>query len=239
MSTGKPPPGEPVVIQAPAWVRPAAWVVGPPLGAGAGVAVGWLVSAAADAHWPLPLGRILRRAVRDVPDLVLQSGLVALGLAAGLVLAWCVVRDLVRVTVSSDVVRIVRAGGSHSVASGDVAYALVDGKELVLLAPDGSLLAAERTDFSPATLQDAFERAGLPWCERDPFDADFRRWVPGAYGLPRGAEPLLTARERALRDWSSDDAAEFARELARFGVVVRTRGRRQWWRLSGASPAAR
>lgn len=232
-----PPVGHVLVVEEPRWVRPTTWLLGPLLGAGAGAALGWLVSEVVGARWlPIPFGRPISRAVRDVPDAWLQGGVVALGAAGGLALAWCVVRDLVRFTVSGHAVLIERAGRVRTVPAGDVSHVLLDGKELVLLGEDGGLLAGERTDLGAARLRDAFERAGLPWRDADPYDADFRRWVPGAYGLPPGAEPLLTARERALREWSTDDAAEFQRELARLGVVVRTRGCRQWWRLAGGKP---
>ncbi|WP_213451671.1 YqeB family protein [Rhizomonospora bruguierae] len=228
-----------IVVSRPRWVTSLVWTVPPAAGAAAGWllvrAAGWLL----DLRW-LPL-RLVFRLIHAVPEPAATLGALALGGVAGLALSYAAHRDSLTVAVDWDVVATSRPGGEpNSRARRAVAAAFLDGKDLVLLGPDGAELTREACDLDAGPLAAAFTARGYPWRpDGDPFADAYRRWVPGEPALPVGADALFSARERAQRAGESADVAELRGELARLGVVVRDANRRQYWRLTGpAEPRA-
>ncbi|MFH9660221.1 hypothetical protein ACH4NF_19290 [Streptomyces sp. NPDC017248] len=122
-----------------------------------------------------------------------------------------------------------------------IAAVFRDGKQLVLLGHDGGELTRQECDLNTGRVADAFTEHGYAWADVDPHQGEFRRWVPGAPGLPEGANALLKVRQESLekKEPSHEDVRELREELARLGVVVRDEKRRQHWRtFRKAGPAA-
>ncbi|NUQ87271.1 MAG: hypothetical protein HOQ43_02235, partial [Glycomyces artemisiae] len=106
-------------------------------------------------------------------------------------------------------------------------------KRLVVLGHRRQELAQVEFDLDREKLVAALRRQGYAWqAGGDPYGGEFKRWVPGADGLPRGADALLKARERALEKSNEGDLRELREELAGLDVVVRDRDKKQYWRLS-------
>ncbi|MFB9662276.1 hypothetical protein ACFQS3_06105 [Glycomyces mayteni] len=222
--------GSTVVAEAP-WVAPAALIALPIVGA----ALGW--GLVLIAEWITGLSWFpfqgLFELVTDLPRAVQLIGGTALGLVAGLVLALWVVSELLKVTVGRDALRFKRGDDEQEVARGDVASVFLDGKRLVVLGHRRQELAQVDFDLDRDELAAALRRHGYTWQPGgDPYGGELKRWVPGADGLPRGADALLKARERALEKSNDGDLRELREELAGIDVVVRDRDKKQYWRLS-------
>ncbi|MFM9372485.1 hypothetical protein [Streptomyces sp. Da 82-17] len=201
------------------------------LGTGAGFAAKHL------AHWLVSLPRAPFKGpaelLTSLPEPWLTLGLLVAGAVLGLLAGLLVLHEELAVRVDAAGVTLTRGGEPSTFPRAKLAAAFRDGKDLVLLGPDGAELARERCDFRERRLASAFTRHGHRWTDRDPHAADFRLWVPDAPGLPPGADALLKARAKALaRDDSTSaaDRRELRAELARLGVYVRDEKRRQHWR---------
>jgi len=87
-----------------------------------------------------------------------------------------------------------------------------------------------RTELATDRLATAFRSHGWPWHDDDPWEEEFRRWVPGDPSLPPSADAVLRARAAMLQSDKKPDAADLRRELARLDVVVRDVDKVQHWR---------
>ncbi|WP_438489189.1 YqeB family protein [Streptomyces sp. S186] len=200
------------------------------LGAGLGWLVGllakWLVTLD-HAPWQGPA-----RLLTSIPEPWLTVGLLTVGGALGLAMALYGQYEELAVRVADDEVVLTRRAKPRAFPREQVDVAFRDGKQLVLLGPDTAELAREGCTLSARRLAEAFRAHGYHWADRDPHEDAFRRWVPETPGLPVGANALFTARERALgKSGTAEEARELRDELARLGVVVRDRDKRQFWRL--------
>ncbi|MFB9233975.1 hypothetical protein ACFFWC_00240 [Plantactinospora siamensis] len=200
----------------------------------AGAALGGLLSLLAGWLAELPWAPLQSwfELVASVPEPYGLLGAGLLGAVAGLAVAVAGARELLTVEVSREGVRLLRDGIWSTFPRAGVAAAFLDGRDLVLLAPDGAEPARERTDLPADRLAEAFTGHGYRWLAADPCGGAYRRWVPGGAGTPVGADALLRARQRALDAGQALDAAELRSELARLGVVVREVRKRQYWRES-------
>ncbi|MEK2473734.1 MULTISPECIES: YqeB family protein [Streptomyces] len=199
-----------------------------------GAGVGWLVRLLAKwlvtlehAPWQGPA-----RLLTSIPEPWLTIGVLALGAVLGLAVALFGQHDELAVRVADDEVVLTRRAKPRAFPRAAVRLAFRDGKELVLLGQDTAELAREGCTLSVQRLAGAFREHGYDWADGDPHEDEFRRWVPDTPGLPIGANALFTARERALgKSGTAEDARELRDELARLGVVVRDKDKRQFWRL--------
>ncbi|MGG2464918.1 YqeB family protein [Streptomyces sp. RGM 3693] len=202
--------------------------------AAVGACLGWLVRLLAKwlvtlehAPWQGPA-----RLLTAIPEPWLTIGVLSVGAALGLAVALFGQHEELAVSVSDDEVVLTRRAKPRAFSREAVHRVFRDGKELVLLAADTAELAREGCSLNAQRLAEAFRAHGYAWADGDPHEDEFRRWVPDTPGLPVGANALFTARERALgKSGTAEDARELRDELARLGVVVRDKDKRQFWRL--------
>ncbi|MFF5519284.1 YqeB family protein [Streptomyces coeruleorubidus] len=167
----------------------------------------------------------------SVPEPALTLGTVAVGALGGLLLGLFAVHESLSVRVSDTHLALTIRDSTQEFTREETAVLCRDGKQLVVLAPDGMELAREHSGLPWQRLADTLAEYGYRWAEEDPYRAEFHRWVPGTPGLPEGADALLRARAKALKsDDDAKDARELRRELLRLGVVVRDEEKRQYWR---------
>ncbi|WP_432903784.1 YqeB family protein [Micromonospora matsumotoense] len=221
-------PGAPTTVGGDVGELVVMWVGFPLLGA----AVGGLLPLVADWVAGLPWAPVQGwfELVAGLPYRRALAGGVALGVLAGLFVAFVGTQERLIVTVDRAGARLRRDGVDRDLARRTVTAVFADRKELVLLDPAGAELARERSDLSPRRLRDAFREHGWPWQDADPHRDAFRRWVAGLPDLPPGADPLLRVRQQAVEADRQREARELRGELARLGVVVRDEGSRQYWR---------
>jgi hypothetical protein len=168
----------------------------------------------------------------SVPEPALTLGTIAVGVLGGLLLGFTAVHESLSVGISGTQVTLTIRDGSQGFTREEISVLFRDGKQLVLLGPDGMERAREHCGLPWQRLADALVEHGYAWAEEDPYRAEFRRWVPGTPGLPPGADALLRARAQARKhDDDAQDARELRDELLRLGVVVRDEEKRQYWRL--------
>ncbi|WP_399029558.1 hypothetical protein [Streptomyces sp. 15-116A] len=198
-----------------------------------GAVVGWLATLL--AKWLVTLKwaplKGPAKLLTSIPEPGLTIGAVAVGALLGLLIGLIAVHESLSVRITDDQVVLTIRETSEEFAHGDIASAFRDGKQLVLLAPDGMELAREESGLPWDDLADAFTAHGYRWEAEDPHRDAWRRWVPGTPGLPEGADALLKARAKARERDDSGDTRELCRELRRLGVVVRDEKNRQYWRV--------
>ncbi|GFH34529.1 YqeB family protein [Streptomyces pacificus] len=204
-----------------------------------GVGAGWLVGFLADWLVTLPWAPMQGPAelAASAPAPVLPAAGAVAGLALGLVAQ----HEQLAIRLSGECVVLTGKGRAREFPRDVVATVFRDGKHLVLLGHDGGELTRQECDLDTGRVAEAFTAHGYAWADADPHQGEFRRWVPGAPGLPEGANALLEARQESLdkKGSSHEDLWELRGELARLGVVVRDERRRQYWRTFRAGgPAA-
>ncbi|MBB4967683.1 YqeB family protein [Saccharothrix violaceirubra] len=218
-------------VAEPGWQVGLVWVVFPLLGAallfGVELISGWVAA----LEWAPAQG--IFRLISSIPSPWDTVAALGAGVLGGLFISLLAAVERLRVEVADDHVELARDDHDHAYDRGAISGVFVEGKQLVLLGVDGGELARETSDLRASDLEEAFRAHGYPWLPGDPHAAEYRRWIEGVPGLPVGAEPLLKARSRALRDDKKDDAADLRAELARLGVVVRDEKKRQFWRTTG------
>ncbi|MFB6849376.1 hypothetical protein ACFCXS_31595 [Streptomyces sp. NPDC056373] len=168
----------------------------------------------------------------SVSEPALTLGTVAVGVLGGLLLGFTAVHESLSVRVTDTHVTLTIRDSAREFTREEISVFFRDGKQLVLLRPDGLELAREDCGLNWRRLADALTAHGWSWAEEDPHRAAFRRWVPGAPGLPTGADAMLRARAQArTEEGGAEDARELRGELLRLGVVVRDEDRRQYVRV--------
>lgn len=224
---GDPAGGEVIVLKESAWFLTLFCVA-------CGAGIGWLVTLL--AHWLVTLSwaplQGPAKLLTSVPEPWLTIGGVAVGALLGLFVGFIAVHESLSVSVSPGRVVLRVRDSSQEFGRDEIALVVRDGKQLVLLGPDGMEIARESCNLSWARVAGAFAAHGYRWADEDPHREEFRRWVPGMPGLPDGADALLRARAKARKkEEGSDDARELRGELLRLGVVVRDEKQRQYWRI--------
>lgn len=222
------------VVADPPWTVPVVYTVLPVLGA----ALGWGLTLIAEwitgLSW-FPFQGLFELFLR-LPDTVELLVGIGLGVAVGLFFAVWIAHELLTVTVGRDAIRLKRGDFEKEVPRGDIASVFVEDKLLVVLGHRRQELAQVHFDLNRDRLAEALRRHGYAWLSGgDPYGAQFKRWVPGADGLPRGADVLLKARAQALEKSNESDLRELRGELAELDVVVRDRDKKQYWRLADPS----
>ncbi|MFH0518840.1 hypothetical protein ACHBTE_16915 [Streptomyces sp. M41] len=199
-----------------------------------GVVVGGLAPLLADWLVTLPWAPLEGPAelLSSISEPGRTIGAVGVGVLLGLLVGFFAVHESLTVKLSGDRVVLDVRDDSQEFGRDDVALAVRDGKQLVLLDPEGMELAREDCHLPWRRLADVFAEHGYRWADEDPHRAEFRRWVPGVPGLPEGADALLRARAAVReKDGGDQDARELRGELLRLGVVVRDEKKRQYWRM--------
>ncbi|MFD3516779.1 hypothetical protein [Streptomyces sp. NPDC058657] len=198
-----------------------------------GAGLGWFVKIAAKWLVTLDWAPLQGPAglVASIPEPGLTLAATGLGALLGVALALYARFEELSAEVTADHLTLTRKGESWQIPGSKVALAFVADKHFVLLGHDTAELAREKTDLPRDRLAAALTAHGYTWSDADPHQQDFRRWVPGAAGLPDGAHALLRARATVLEKGSDDEQLrELRAELARLGVVVRDDRKRQYWR---------
>ncbi|QFQ99420.1 ABC transporter permease [Streptomyces phaeolivaceus] len=220
----------PVVVAEPAWAFVLIGGVFALVGAGIGLGIKFLAKWFVTLPWAPMQGPA--ELLTSIPEPGLSIGLAALGAVLGLVAGALARHDALSVSVSPAQVVLERKGKSREFERETVALVFRDGKQLILLGRRSEELVREGCDLNAQALADAFTSRGYTWADSDPYQNEYRRWVPDTPGLPEGANAVLKARSQALaKKGGSEEAQELREELSRLGVVVRDNDKRQFWRL--------
>ncbi|MFC8667697.1 hypothetical protein [Streptomyces sp. NPDC057199] len=151
-------PGEATVLAEPVWQLMLVCV-------GCGGVGGWLLTLLADLwlslHWVPMKGPA--RLLTAVPDPWLTVGAVVVGLAVGLLLGFTAVYESLTARISDSGVVLTVKDEDREFTHDEIALACRDGKQLVLVAPDGGELARENCGLPWRRLAEAFDAHGYDW----------------------------------------------------------------------------
>ncbi|USX51928.1 hypothetical protein [Lentzea sp. HUAS12] len=215
-------------VQETAAVRYGIWVVCPVAGAAAGWGLGLAAAWITTLKW-FPFQGVFEL-YTDIPQPWATLASLGVGAVAGAVFALFWASEMMSVEVGPSRVTLRKDDKTFGFGREEVESAFADGKQLVLLAPDGTELARETSDLSRAKLERAFTEQGYRWRDADPFAQEFRMWVEHAPELPADVNALFTARRKAIAKYENAEAAELAREIRKRGVSVRDEKKRQYYR---------
>jgi len=234
MPTSNARTGDTTTVADAPWIGPAFLIGMPLLGAALGWGLTFIVEWIVGLPWfpfqgPLELFTDLSQPLRLVVG-------IAAGVVLGLVVAFFALHEMLTVTVGRDAIGVKRGDYEREIGRADVTGVFVQDKRIVVLGPRRRELANAPFDLDRDKLAAALRRHGYGWLpDGDPYAAEFKRWVPGADGLPQGANAVLKARQHALEKSSESDLRELHDELDTLGVVVHDKDKKQYWRL--ADPA--
>jgi hypothetical protein len=161
---------------------------------------------------------------------------IALGILAGVLLAAMALEDTLKTTISTTEVEFLKHQKTTRIPRDKVALVFLDGKEIVLQDSRSAELAREKHDQlggDAKKIPAAFRAHGYPWSDAgDPHESEFRRWVEDDPELSPAANAVLKARSKAFDqgDKGKADLRELRQELAKLGLVVRDRDKKQHWR---------
>ncbi|MGF9913123.1 DUF308 domain-containing protein [Paenibacillus ehimensis] len=157
-----------------------------------------------------------------------------LGLIAGMWLSAEAIKNSLFITVSDDEVMLKIKDSTQRYSRSDIASMFIDGKKLILLGNTGQELASELYESTPAQIADTFVKHGYPWSfDGDPYEAEYRLWVDHTPDLSPALNALLRVREQALQKKDVESAKEMQCEASKLGIMVRDRGKFQYWRNLG------
>lgn len=158
----------------------------------------------------------------------------ALGLVAGAALAFVTIRESLALTIADDHAEYQQEGHTGWIERSEVASAHLDGKELVLLRPGGSLRARFVADaLDPKKLASAMRAHGWRWEDSDPYADKYEPWVDGRPGFAPHEHALLRKRQETSSKAQARQSAD--QELSEHGLVVRLQGKQVLVRRIDAS----
>ncbi|MEU6858879.1 hypothetical protein AB0B28_08410 [Glycomyces sp. NPDC046736] len=217
------------VVADPRWVAPAILVAFPLIGAALGWGLTFVAEWITGLAW-FPFQGLFELFTDLSETLQLVVGL-ALGAIVGLVLAFLFVSEMLEIHVDRDGIRVKRGNLDRTIERADIESVFVQDKLLVILGQGRRELLQAEFDVDRDDLAAALRKYGYTWRpDGDPYASELKRWVPGADGLPRGADAVLSARATALEKSKDDDLRELRDELTALGVVVRDKDKKQYWR---------
>lgn len=204
-----------------------------------GAVAAWLLKLLANwaASWPWIPWEGLVKLIDKAPEPTVTIVSLLIGALAGGVVVLLAEHGYATVTIEDDRVITDRGDSTQRAPRTAVKAVFAERKRLVVLGERGEELIVENkyegADLpSVKQLAEGFLAHGYPWLpDGDPYRNEYRRWVEDMPGLPAGGNALLKARAEALKKEDEDNVAELRQELARLGVVVHDRDKRQWWRL--------
>ncbi|MEU5953593.1 DUF883 C-terminal domain-containing protein [Streptomyces sp. NPDC047525] len=160
-----------------------------------------------------------------------QAGVAAgVGLVAGLLLAVTEIEETLKLRLTDQELAAEQHNRTRTIGRERVSAVFLDGKELVVLDETSRQFTRGVHKTAAPALARALGSHGYPWRDTDPHAPLFRRWIPGAPGLPAEGHAVLAARKAALKNKSGDDVRDLAETMQGLGYVVRDEGKDQYWR---------
>ncbi|ACZ32193.1 hypothetical protein Xcel_3193 [Xylanimonas cellulosilytica DSM 15894] len=144
------------------------------------------------------------------------------GLLGGILLALSAAHEAPVLDVARDHLEHRHGTREQWVDRAEAASAFRDGRDLVLLRPDGGLRARlDVDDLSAEQVRDALTTQGWAVLDADPFEAAFEPWADGRPGFTAEENTLLRRRREARTDAAALRTVD--EQLAESGLVVRVR----------------
>lgn len=207
----------------------AALALGTGIGFAAPTVATWLVDLLHRS--PIPAPRLLE-ILAGLPLTWSVPAGVLLGLVGAAFLISAMVHEGLELTVADDHLEYRQEGREGWLERTEAAHIYIDGTDVVVLDDQTRLLVRLNAEALPARrLAQTLRQHGYPWCEQDPFEADYQRWLAGRPGFT-SAEHRLIGRWQEVRRKAPERMSAEA-ELREVGLVVRYRDDRVQVRRTG------
>ncbi|MGW6059340.1 YqeB family protein [Streptomyces sp. NPDC055189] len=155
---------------------------------------------------------------------------VGAGLVAGLLIAVTEIAETLKLKLTDQELAVEQHDRTRTIERARVSAVFLDGKNLVVLDETSRQFTRGVHEAAAPVLARAFRSHGYPWQDADPHASLFRRWIPGAPGLPAEAHAVLAARKVALKSKAGEDVRDLGETMQGLGYVVRDEGKDQYWR---------
>lgn len=153
------------------------------------------------------------------------------GVIAGIIFTLYVFHESLKITISDSEVKLEIKEKDETIEKKDIFAIFMEGKYLTFLGVDGVELYREQSDEKTELVEDAFKYHGYSWAGADPFENQYQRWIADYPDLPSHVNALLSAREHALKNDEDEEAQILRKDLAKLGVVIRDKDKRQYVRI--------
>lgn len=204
------------------------WLLLPAIGLGMGLLVSRIPGWVAALPWFPNQSRIAELA--DVVGFRTALVLGVIGLLAGVFLALVSYDAITSAFITPQRIDLTVDGHSRTFRRHTVQDIFREDGQLVILDTKGAELLRYKSELDVGRLREALHANGYVWRDADPYEDAYARWADGSTGLSQDEHALLRVRREALASGDSSDQVELREELASCGIVIRDRGKKQYWR---------
>lgn len=198
-----------------------------------GTVVGWLLPAWAKAASNLPWipfiqGPLNLIASFDSPWTIVVTTI--LGIITGIILTILAYNYTLTITVTEQKLSFGLNEEHWYFFKKDIKAVFIEKKEVVVLSKKDVELFRCKSELKARHIKPTLLNYDYLFIEKNPFEDEFKKWVPELPELSRSAHALLKARERSVKEKDIENCLELSQELAKIGVSVRDRNQQQYFR---------
>lgn len=207
------------------------WLLPPVIG----TVIGWLLptwaGAASKLPWiPFIKGPLDLIASFDSPWTIVVTTI--LGIITGIILTILAYNYTLMITITTQKLSFGLEQEVWYFLKKDIQVVFMEGKEVIVLSNDDIELFRCKTELKARHIKAALAEYDYLFAVKNPFENEFKKWVPELPELSRSAHALLKARERSVKENDLKNCLELSIELAKIGISVRDRNQQQYFRKS-------
>ena len=196
--------------------------------------LGWFIPVIADWLLKLPVvpwGGIIEF-IASLNSLWFSIVASIIGIIVGIIWTLIIYNESLEIKINFENLQLKIDDKIDTIDKKDISAIYIDYNQLVILGESSNQLYREVLDAKKETAQEAFNHFQYPWCEKDPYEGQYQRWVLGHPDFPEKINALLYAREITLREGKKKEAKYLQMDLAKLGVVIRDENNAQYVRLA-------
>ena len=196
--------------------------------------LGWFIPVIADWLLKLPVvpwGGIIEF-ITSLNSLWFSIVASIIGIIVGIIWTLIIYNESLEIKINFENLQLKIDDKIDTIDKKDISAIYIDYNQLVILGESSNQLYREVLDAKKETAQEAFNHFQYPWCEKDPYEGQYQRWVLGHPDFPEKINALLYAREITLREGKKKEAKYLQMDLAKLGVVIRDENNAQYVRLA-------
>lgn len=157
-----------------------------------------------------------------------------IGLLVGLYFVFILLKESPTVFVSEHSVEIKNHIETLTYPFAEVKDIYFDEAELVIVSVSGDEMLRKSYEINKDDLTNALQDYNYPYHHEDPYKELFHLWSPYIDELSPVQNALLKARDLAKKHEDHEEVDKLVGELSRLNIVVKDKGKKQYWRLAVA-----
>ncbi|KMY45786.1 50S ribosomal protein L29 [Pradoshia eiseniae] len=196
--------------------------------------LGWFIPVISDLLLKLPVvpwGGIIEF-IASLNSLWFSIVASIIGIIVGIIWTLIIYNESLEIKINFENLQLKIDDKIDTIDKKDISAIYIDYNQLVILGESSNQLYREVLDAKKETAQEAFNLFQYPWCEKDPYEGQYQRWVLGHPDFPEKINALLYAREITLREGKKKEAKYLQMDLAKLGVVIKDENNAQYVRLA-------